>query len=151
MSAKEEREARQRAEEAALARDRFLTVISHKLRSPLNGIKSWTHVLQNQLHDSADPMMRRAIDGIMLGVEQQVRLIESLDREVASFFPITREEMEMAERDKHPNPNDEDRRRRHDAERQPRPEPDTLEGPGGRHGSKDDEEARNSTTRRGER
>ena len=31
------------------------------------------------------------------------------------------------------------------------PEPDTLEGPGGRHESKGEEDARNKTTRRGER
>lgn len=31
------------------------------------------------------------------------------------------------------------------------PDPDTLEGPGGRHESKGEEDARNKTTRRGER
>ena len=33
----------------------------------------------------------------------------------------------------------------------PEPDPDTLEGPGGRHESKGEEDARNKTTRRGER
>jgi hypothetical protein len=32
-----------------------------------------------------------------------------------------------------------------------RPEPDTLEGPGGKHESKGEADARNKTTRRGER
>lgn len=69
--------ARANAESVVLARDQFLAIVSHELRSPLNGIKSWTHVLQNQLRD-ADPGIRRALDGIMIGVEHQVRLIEDL-------------------------------------------------------------------------
>jgi hypothetical protein len=36
-------------------------------------------------------------------------------------------------------------------ERPDRPDPDTLEGPGGRHEAKGEEDARNKTTRRGER
>ena len=44
-----EQAARAHAEMAALARDQFLAIVSHELRSPLNGIKSWTHVLENQL------------------------------------------------------------------------------------------------------
>ncbi len=72
-----ERSARADAETATLARDQFLAIVSHELRSPLNGIKSWTHVLENQLRDP-DPTVRRALAGIMIGVEQQVRLIEDL-------------------------------------------------------------------------
>jgi PAS domain S-box-containing protein len=69
------------AEESArareFARDQFLAIVSHELRSPLNGIKSWTHVLENQLRD-ADPAIRRALAGIMIGVDHQVRLIDDL-------------------------------------------------------------------------
>jgi PAS domain S-box-containing protein len=72
-----ERSARANAESATLARDHFLAIVSHELRSPLNGIKSWTHVLENQLRDS-DPSVRRALAGIMIGVEHQVRLIDDL-------------------------------------------------------------------------
>jgi PAS domain S-box-containing protein len=72
-----ERMARAAAESATLARDQFLAIVSHELRSPLNGIKSWTHVLQSQLRD-ADPTVLRALNGIMIGVEHQVRLIEDL-------------------------------------------------------------------------
>jgi signal transduction histidine kinase len=72
-----ERSARASAESAALARDQFLAIVSHELRSPLNGITSWTHVLENSLRD-ADPGVRRALAGIMIGVEHQVRLIEDL-------------------------------------------------------------------------
>ncbi|MGZ5036008.1 MAG: PAS domain-containing hybrid sensor histidine kinase/response regulator [Usitatibacter sp.] len=73
----QERAARAHAESATLARDQFLAIVSHELRSPLNGIKSWTHVLENHLRDG-DAMVRRAIAGIMIGVEHQVRLIEDL-------------------------------------------------------------------------
>jgi PAS domain S-box-containing protein len=72
-----ERSARANAESAALARDQFLAIVSHELRSPLNGIKSWTHVLENLLRD-AEPPVRRALAGIMIGVEHQVRLIDDL-------------------------------------------------------------------------
>jgi len=72
-----ERSARADAESATQARDQFLAIVSHELRSPLNGIKSWTHVLANQITD-ADPTVRRAIAGILIGVEHQVRLIDDL-------------------------------------------------------------------------
>jgi len=52
------------------------TRLSHELRSPLNAIKSWAHVLESQLHD--DPSSKRALAGIMIGVEQQARLIDDL-------------------------------------------------------------------------
>lgn len=57
------------------ARDQFLATVAHELRSPLNGIKTWAHVLENHLRDG-DSTVRRAIDGIMAGVDQQVRLID---------------------------------------------------------------------------
>jgi len=72
-----ERNARANAESASFARDQFLAIVSHELRSPLNGIKSWTHVLENLLHDASAPV-RRALAGIMIGVEHQVRLIDDL-------------------------------------------------------------------------
>jgi signal transduction histidine kinase/ActR/RegA family two-component response regulator len=72
-----ERSARANAESATLARDQFLAIVSHELRSPLNGIKSWTHVLENLLRD-AEPPVKRALAGIMIGVEHQVRLIDDL-------------------------------------------------------------------------
>ena len=72
-----ERTARANAESATLARDQFLAIVSHELRSPLNGIKSWTHVLEGHLGD-ANPAIKRALAGIMIGVEHQVRLIEDL-------------------------------------------------------------------------
>lgn len=57
--------------------DRFVAVVAHELRSPLNGIQSWSHVLEGQLPDGP-PLLRRALEGIRTGVEQQVRLLEKL-------------------------------------------------------------------------
>lgn len=72
-----EQAARAQAEAAALARDQFLAVVSHELRSPLNGIQNWAYVLESQVAGGA-PLMQRALAGIKTGVEQQVRLIEDL-------------------------------------------------------------------------
>ena len=60
-----------------LAGEEFLAILSHELRAPLNGIKSWAHVLENALREP-DPLVARAIAGIQVGVEHQVRLIERL-------------------------------------------------------------------------
>ena len=59
----------------------------------------------------------------------------------------------MPERNRQINANEEEQRRNRTAEHpsRPDPEPDTMEGPGGRHEGKAEEEARNKTTRRGER
>ena len=55
----------------------------------------------------------------------------------------------MAERDR--NATETGQRPGRDAENPLRPEPATLEGPGGLHEAKGEEDARNKTTRRGER
>ena len=57
--------------------DEWVSILSHDLRTPLNSIKTWAHFLDVQLRD-ADPALRRAIDGVMIGVEQQARLIDGL-------------------------------------------------------------------------
>ena len=52
--------------------------LAHELRSPLNSIQGWAHVLEGRL-DGADAEVRRALAGIATGIEQQVRLIEGLE------------------------------------------------------------------------
>lgn len=51
--------------------------LAHDLRAALNGIKTWTHVLEAHL-GTQDPIARRALDGILLGVADQVRVIERM-------------------------------------------------------------------------
>src|SRR5581483_1321944 len=74
----------------AAALRRVLDVISHELRSPLNVIQSWSHVLENELSRAlaeesgrdvgvdASPAAQRALAGIRIGVRDQVRLIDQL-------------------------------------------------------------------------
>jgi PAS domain S-box-containing protein len=74
-----ERNARIQAETAAKARDEFLAIVSHELRAPLNGVQSWAHILENYVKDAtSSPLAQRALNGIRIGVAQQVRLIEDL-------------------------------------------------------------------------
>jgi signal transduction histidine kinase len=54
-----------------------LAAVCHELRSPLNAIKCWAHVLESQLGDS-DPAARRALAGIAIAIAQQARLIDGL-------------------------------------------------------------------------
>jgi len=72
-----ERTARLCAETALFMRDLVLSRVSHDLRSPLNAIHSWAYVLERKV-DGADAAALRALGGIRTGVEQQVRLLETL-------------------------------------------------------------------------
>lgn len=57
--------------------EHFLAIIAHELRSPLNGIQSWAHVLASQGGDQT-PLAQRALDGIGNGVRQQARVLDDL-------------------------------------------------------------------------
>ncbi|HEX7934587.1 MAG TPA: HAMP domain-containing sensor histidine kinase [Paraburkholderia sp.] len=72
-----ERTAHLRAETALFMRDYVLGLASHDLRGPLNAIHSWAYVLERKL-DANDPNSQRAITGIRNGVDQQVKLLESI-------------------------------------------------------------------------
>lgn len=72
-----ERTARLRAETALFMRDHVLSLVSHDLRGPLNAIHSWAYVLERKL-DANDPNSQRAVTGIRNGVDQQVKLLETI-------------------------------------------------------------------------
>lgn len=70
-----ERAARTEAERANRARDDFLAVLSHELRSPLNAIVGWAHVLKGRTQAPDDT---RALDTILRNADHQLRLISDL-------------------------------------------------------------------------
>jgi len=72
-----ERTAHLRAEAALFMRDHVLSLVSHDLRGPLNAIHSWAYVLERKL-DANDPNAQRAVTGIRNGVDQQVKLLETI-------------------------------------------------------------------------
>jgi signal transduction histidine kinase len=56
----------------------LLDIAAHDLRSSLNGIRSWATLLESCVGDHPDPRVRRAIEGIHIGVDQQLGVIENL-------------------------------------------------------------------------
>jgi PAS domain S-box-containing protein len=51
----EEREARQQAHEANLAKDMFLATLSHEMRTPLSAIVGWMHILRGGTESGCSP------------------------------------------------------------------------------------------------
>jgi CheY-like chemotaxis protein len=71
-----ERQARQEAEAATQAKDEFLSVVTHELRSPLNAIRGWSHVLRHS--GELMPLQRKALDAIDRNTQAQVQLVDDL-------------------------------------------------------------------------
>ena len=71
-----EHAARTQAEEATRLKDEFLANLSHELRTPMNAIIGWTHLLRSgRLEDS---QRQRALESIDRGARSQAKLIEDL-------------------------------------------------------------------------
>ncbi len=71
-----ERESRREAETANQAKDDFLAVLSHELRSPLNAIIGWLSILRRTPADA--PTTERALEVIDRNARVQVQLIDDL-------------------------------------------------------------------------
>lgn len=71
-----ERRARDEAEEANRAKDFFLAVVSHELRSPLNTILGWTKILLTK--EPKEEIRKSALETIEKSARAQAKLIDDL-------------------------------------------------------------------------
>ncbi|MGQ0546763.1 MAG: ATP-binding response regulator, partial [Betaproteobacteria bacterium] len=94
-----EQRLRAEAERANRAKDEFLAIVSHELRSPLNALRGWAHLMvTTQPPDPA--LVDRAAKAIKRNVDHQTRLIDDLldtSRIVSGKLTIERRAVNLVE------------------------------------------------------
>jgi PAS domain S-box-containing protein len=73
---RQEKAARESAEEASRMKDEFLATISHELRTPLTSILGWAHILAEG--SLSEPQARHAAKVIAKSAQSQTRLIDDI-------------------------------------------------------------------------
>ena len=94
-----EQRLRAEAERANRAKDEFLAIVSHELRSPLNALRGWSHLMATS--KPLEPqLVDRAAKAIKRNVDHQTRLIDDLldtSRIVSGKLNIERRVVNLAE------------------------------------------------------
>ena len=72
-----EQRLREEAERANRGKDEFLAIVSHELRSPLNALRGWGHLLAST-RPLEPGLVERATQAIKRNVEHQARLIDDI-------------------------------------------------------------------------
>jgi PAS domain S-box-containing protein len=94
-----EQRLRAEAERANRAKDEFLAIVSHELRSPLNALRGWSHLLATTKPLEV-PLVERAAKAIKRNVDHQTRLIDDLldtSRIVSGKLTIDRRAVNLVE------------------------------------------------------
>ncbi len=87
------------AERANRAKDEFLAIVSHELRSPLNALRGWGFLLSNA-RPLEPTLIERATSAIKRNVDHQARLIDDLldtSRIMSGKLTIERRPLNLAE------------------------------------------------------
>jgi PAS domain S-box-containing protein len=87
------------AERANRAKDEFLAIVSHELRSPLNALKGWSHLMLTT-RPVEPTLVERAAKAIKRNVDHQTRLIDDLldtSRIVSGKLNIERRTVNLVE------------------------------------------------------
>jgi signal transduction histidine kinase/ActR/RegA family two-component response regulator len=90
--AQAERVAREAAEAASVAKDQFLALLSHELRSPIHSILGWAQILKRMKVD--DEEFRRGLETI----ERNARAQASLVNDLLDMSRITSGKLQLARR-----------------------------------------------------
>jgi PAS domain S-box-containing protein len=94
-----EQRLRAEAERANRAKDEFLAIVSHELRSPLNALRGWSHLLATT-QPLEESLVERAAKAIKRNVDHQTRLIDDLldtSRIVSGKLTIERRAVNLVE------------------------------------------------------
>jgi PAS domain S-box-containing protein len=94
-----EQRLRAEAERANRAKDEFLAIVSHELRSPLNALRGWSHLLSTT-RPLEEALVDRAAKAIKRNVDHQTRLIDDLldtSRIVSGKLTIERRAVNLVE------------------------------------------------------